>query len=148
MAHLDDIYRFKVGIRIATMREDGTLYGYTDVERGYFSGNIPVAGDVIGTVWNGKDYDFQIVQQRYFIREYQGEHYWLLVVRDSTATPQLDEVSMNALLVTDLHRAIKAKRPQKEILERIAQLSESPPPGTKRYRPKYRKPDETPIEDD
>ena len=142
MVYLEDFYHFTHGIRLATMREDGTLYGYTVVERSHFSGTIPVVGDVIGTVWKGKDYDFQIVQRRYFIREYQGEKYWLLVVRDSAATPQFDEVSMNALLVTDLHRAVKAERPEKEILERVAQLSESPPPGTRRYTPKDRKPAE------
>lgn len=146
--NLDDIYRFKVGIRIATMREDGTLFGYDVVERSHFSGTIPAVGDVIGTVWNGKDYVFQIVQQRYFIREYQGENYWFLVVRNAESSPQFDEVSTNALLVTDLHRAVKAGCPEKEILGRIAQLSESPPPGTKRYKPKDRKPDETPVEDD
>jgi hypothetical protein len=142
MVYLNDFYNFTPRIRVATMRPDGTLYGYSYIGIEDFLGTIPVVGDVFGTVWNGKDYDFQIVQRRYFIREYQGENYWLLVVRDAEPSPQLDEVSVNALLVTDMNRAVKAGCPEKELLERIAQLSESPPPGAKRYKPKARKPDE------
>jgi hypothetical protein len=129
-------------IRISTLREDGSLSDYTSIPAKHFGGTIPSVGDVVGVVWGNKDYDFQVVQQRYFIQEFRGENYWLLVVNSNSRSARFDAVSTNVLLATDLERAILAKRPEKEIRARMADLSEKRPANAKRFRPKVREPHE------
>jgi hypothetical protein len=136
------------GVRILTAHTDGSLSGYELLPPQVFGGHIPNVGDVIGDVWEEGDYDFQTVLRRYFIREFAGDSYWVLVVKDSEPDDQFDHVSNNVLLATDLNEVIRNMDPQKpskkqtaEIEARIAQLSKSPI-ATKNFKPKARLPDE------
>lgn len=130
-------------IRIATLREDGSLSDYTSIPAKHYGGTVPSVGDVLGVVWGNKDYDFQVVEQRFFISEFEGEDYWLLVVSPNSRSARFDAVSTNVLLATDIRRAILAKRPESEIRARREYLSENRPAGAKRFRPKTRMPVET-----
>ena len=132
------------GVRVVTAHADGSLTGHERIDPQVFGGHIPNVGDVIGDVWGDKEYDFQVVQRRYFIREFQGGAYWLLVVRGADPNNQFDEVSNNVLLATDLYALMqesapvdRGKRRSDEILARIAQLNNSPA-ATKNFRPKSR----------
>ncbi len=133
-------------VRIVTAHPDGSLTGYERVAPQMFGGHIPNVGDVVGDVWGSHEYDFQVVQRRYFIREFEGDSYWLLVMRDAGTSPQFDNVSENVLLVTDLYTVMadntdpadRAKR-DAEILARIGQLG-SPATATRQFKPKPRHP--------
>ena len=129
-------------VRIVTIDKDGKLTGGEAVEAKHFGGNIPNIGDVIGTIWDNEEYDFQYVQQRLFIDEFNGPSYWLLVVRDGEPTAQFNAISTNALLVSDFEEAMKkAGRSKKardlaEVHERYAQLHRDT--GKRRFKPKKR----------
>lgn len=129
-------------VRIATLNSDGSLTGADAVSIKHLGGTVPNVGDVLGTVWGENDYNFQVVQRRYFLNEYKGDSYWLLVVRDAGAAPTFDAVSTNVLLVTDLERAFEDRKPEKETIARIAQINGRETPGIRRYKPKVREPDE------
>jgi hypothetical protein len=133
------------GIRIVKIQADGTLIGSAEYPAHYFGGTVPNAGDTIGMIWGDGDYELQAVQRRYFLNEWKGRGpYWVIVVRDADQSPQADAICTHALLMTDLAQAIEDKKPPKEILARMRQLDGEPAPGTRRYKPKARKPDPGP----
>jgi hypothetical protein len=102
---------------------------------------VPNTGDTIGVIWGEGEYEFQTVQRRYFLNEFKGDSYWVVVVRDADPSPQFDMIVTNALLTTDAIRSEDAKAPLKEVVERIRQLEGAEPRG-KRYKPAPRMPDE------
>lgn len=131
-------------VRTVTLHDDGTISGHEFVSPEVFGGHIPMVGDVIGDVWGDKDYTFQTVQRRYFIREFGGDSYWVLVLKDCEPEKQFDNLSTNVLLVTDLYETIKnmdrenpSKKLSAEIQARTAQLGKSPI-ATKMFKPKSR----------
>jgi hypothetical protein len=129
-------------VRIASRRADGEIVSGGQLPLKYFGGTVPSVDDVIGTIWDDKDYDLSRVKERYLVGEFKGEHHWLLIVEPEASCDHLDKIAAFSLLTTDLEDAVKVGRPEKEIIARIQQLDGTTPAGATRIKPMARFPDE------
>lgn len=143
MSQLDDFAGEWPLVRVVQSHADGSITGTAEFSIKHFGGSVPNTGDTIGRIWDTDDeYEFWVVQRRYFLTEWKGKSYWVVVVREADLSPQFDAICTNAMLTTDLHRAVAAKAPEREIIARLHQLSGEPTPGFRKFKPKVREPDE------
>ncbi len=148
MSQLDDDKGFWPLVRIVQAHPDGSITGATEFSLKHFGGEVPNTGDTIGIVWDSEsEYEFQVVLRRYFLTEWKGRSYWVVVVREADPSPQFDAICTNALLTTDLFRAAAMNAPEKEQVARLRQLEGEPTPGIRKFKPKVREPAE-PYDDD
>lgn len=120
-----------VEIRIVRLTESGELTDGDEIPLDVFGGAVPAVGDYLANLWPDNEDEVFEVLDRVFVREFEFENYWLLIVREIDYHPLLGPAFRYARERSLIYKKIEEKRSKEAFAKLLS-------PSSKKQKKKRR----------